>query len=711
MTGKAKRNAFEVLISGARKLSLPEPYAADGDIVNNKRVLYNRVLQMLQKAGLGFTPTNFDQGKTLIQTITNCIWTIDPHIDTLRERSFYVPFLFEHLIGYNIPENHKHKKLQLENSSVLHLASCLDRCIEQPYMSGPMWFSFKNALTQLSESLHNYSDYLEKAANRMEENRAKMFPVRSPDEGQSIELIYPKYIVKPGIVSRYKALVDHLRNTEEYKPICVDEYTPESTRQRRYYLDHLKSGLPYKCMHLTFSTGNNLGSHNFIWRISPNVEEADAVAKNTEVIQLLKQELPSYHTRAMRRSFIRKASLICNLKAKDARFIYKQLSGDSAEAETADQKEIDARVYQAFEMEDPDIITDLRCHNKGQPSKYDAFFEKAKQYLENVIETAVDERRHDEMTHLAQAISVPDLLRCVKETCPPETAIPSEQWLRLQFAPKCASTYASLQFTGKLQVKFQVQSRQLRKTHEDTHYASAIFRYLKEFCIKFRDFTVFVCMDDTHHCKVGEPGHPVAAVDRGKRVVVAEDKVFAVSDHDFTKFSVVPSVTMLVDIPESIEEGSFYRGQVYVGVKDLVLEPSSPLRHIAELKQILLDEELHSKPILCLYTDGGPDHRLTYLSVQLSLVCLFLSGDFDMLIAARTPPMGSWRNPPERIMSILNLALQAVGLMRSEASDECEKKLRSAGGLGQLREVAKDPAMRQEMKDSIEPVKVFIKNM
>lgn len=271
-------------------------------------------------------------------------------------------------------------------------------------------------------------------------------------------------------------------------------------------------------------------------------------------------------------------------------------------------------------------------------------------------------------------------MRCVKETCPPETAIPSEQWLRLQFAPKCASTYASLQFTGKLQVKFQVQSRQLRKTHEDTHYASAIFRYLKEFCIKFRDFTVFVCMDDKHHCKVGEPGHPVAAVDRGKRVVVAEDKVFAVSDHDFTK----SSVTMLVDIPESIEEGSFYRGQVYVGVKDLVLEPSSPLRHIAELKQISLDEELHSKPILCLYTDGGLDHRLTYLSVQLSLVCLFLSGDFDMLIAARTPR----RNPPERIMSILNLALQAVGLMRSEASDECEKKatfsrwIRTAQGSG-----------------------------
>lgn len=97
LIGNAKKNAFEVLLSGARKLSLPEPHAVDGGIVNNKRVLYNRVPKMLQKAGLGFTPTNVDQGKTLIQIITNCIWTIDPHIDTLRERSFYVPFLFDYI--------------------------------------------------------------------------------------------------------------------------------------------------------------------------------------------------------------------------------------------------------------------------------------------------------------------------------------------------------------------------------------------------------------------------------------------------------------------------------------------------------------------------------------------------------------------------------------------------------------------------------------
>ena len=95
-----------------------------------------------------------------------------------------------------------------------------------------------------------------------------------------------------------------------------------------------------------------------------------------------------------------------------------------------------------------------------------------------------------------------------------------------------------------------MQSRQLRETHQDCHYVSAVFKYLKEFAVKFRDNCVMVCMDDKHHCEVGEPGHPVAAVERGKRVIVAENKIFAVSDHDFTKFSIVPSVAMIVDIPE-----------------------------------------------------------------------------------------------------------------------------------------------------------------
>ena len=39
----------------------------------------------------------------------------------------------------------------------------------------------------------------------------------------------------------------------------------------------------------------------------------------------------------------------------------------------------------------------------------------------------------------------------------------------------------------------------------------------------------------------------------------------------------------------------------------------------------ILDKSTNNKEVLCLYTDGGPDHRVTYLSVQMAIICLFLS--------------------------------------------------------------------------------------
>ena len=86
-----------------------------------------------------------------------------------------------------------------------------------------------------------------------------------------------------------------------------------------------------------------------------------------------------------------------------------------------------------------------------------------------------------------------------------------------------------------------VQARQFRKFHPDSHYASALYRYFGCFARKHASFASFFSLDDKHYRKVGEPGHPVAAVERGKRVIVALDKKFIVSDHDFTRFSLIPT--------------------------------------------------------------------------------------------------------------------------------------------------------------------------
>lgn len=103
----------------------------------------------------------------------------------------------------------------------------------------------------------------------------------------------------------------------------------------------------------------------------------------------------------------------------------------------------------------------------------------------------------------------------------------------------------------------------------------------------FRDCSRFISLDDKHKIKVGEPKCPVASAVRGRRVHVRSDEFFTVMDHDFTKFGIVPSVTLYI------------------------------------------------RPII------------PHLFVP--------SVDLDYLCACRAAPYNSWRNPVERIMSVVNL--------------------------------------------------------
>ena len=131
-----------------------------------------------------------------------------------------------------------------------------------------------------------------------------------------------------------------------------------------------------------------------------------------------------------------------------------------------------------------------------------------------------------------------DLHKQVSQQCPEGTPLPSKKWL-FQFWPKDVTSRTAYQYTGRLEVKFMIQSRQFRHHHIDAHYSSALFRqniptnfvvcvsgcdlfvssvfnrYLREFAIMFRDHSLLIFVDDKHHLKIGEPGLPVAAVERG----------------------------------------------------------------------------------------------------------------------------------------------------------------------------------------------------
>ena len=146
--------------------------------------------------------------------------------------------------------------------------------------------------------------------------------------------------------------------------------------------------------------------------------------------------------------------------------------------------------------------------------------------------------------------------------------------------------------------------------------------------------------------------------------------------------------------------------------KDTVFEPSSAIRHCTEFFNTLSNHFFDNiPPIICIYTDGDPDHRTTYGSVQVALLCLFLKGDFDLLVAVRTAPQQSWANPAERIMSILNLDLQGVAIVRDNMSDEMENLFNKYNKLEEIRQAAKsNTQLEMELRNSIKAIQDLLNN-
>lgn len=118
---------------------------------------------------------------------------------------------------------------------------------------------------------------------------------------------------------------------------------------------------------------------------------------------------------------------------------------------------------------------------------------------------------------------------------------------------------------------------------------------------------------------------------------------------------------------------------------------------------------MESHHILFVYADGGPDHRLSYVTVRLSLVALFVNLGLDVLIAGQTAPSHSWANPVERIMSVINLGLQCIGIMQAKMGDAFEKHVQGCKNLKQIRLACKDHI--DDVAQSLAPMKELLSSI
>ena len=121
-------------------------------------------------------------------------------------------------------------------------------------------------------------------------------------------------------------------------------------------------------------------------------------------------------------------------------------------------------------------------------------------------------------------------------------------------------------------------------------------------------------------------------------------------------------------------------------LKDYIFQPPGPIRHVTEL--LSLCNIAKPNGLQMIYTDGGPDHNISFLNVSIAWLAYFILSRCDKLIVGRTAPTQSWTNPGERVMSVLILAMQNCALGRKLMDEDFEKNMSRCGSMTFVRKLA-----------------------
>ncbi|POG59970.1 hypothetical protein GLOIN_2v1788492 [Rhizophagus irregularis DAOM 181602=DAOM 197198] len=488
----------------------------------------------------------------------------------------------------------KKKKPQLTRLELFQLANSIEISLTEPWVSEAFWQEVISNIFEFTSMLKKYTENLKTTNDNMKRIHKSGNPVREPSSNCNIHLISKN---DEEIDERYFELDSDLKNNELFDFVDLDQYAPNDPIKKHNFIRDIQLSVPaglYRYPH-----GNYLGTLNFIWR-APDIEEASEYYKTlkAQMITRINDIIPIYCTRQMKKNY----SLVRHLSKSVLRMLYHDLTGDASLANDQIGKEIEERLCLMISLEDPSIIVDLRTNNGFKGLKFDIFWDELDGYFNEHNNTVVNERRTNTILYIPYAISIRELRNKI---------------------------------ITRLNTKYQGPPLP--------------YDYEHEFSIKYQDYACFISADNKHKVPIREDV-PISTGVRNKKTLALAEGEISASDHNFTKLSLTPSVTLFIDIPNNISE-SFYDRKVYVCYKDTVFQQSSALRHSTEFFN-LVKHQYQNRPfptILSLYTDGGPDHKCTFGSVQVALICLFLAGDFDMLIAVRTAPHYSWCNPAERL--------------------------------------------------------------
>ena len=236
----------------------------------------------------------------------------------------------------------------------------------------------QEATEKLARALDSYLPYLRSQNKKMKVHHDSP---ASPDK-TSIQLLQANQ--SPS--SWLSKLNDDISHKNPHEHLFVAEYAPSDPREKYRYVQELQKGLCRPCVLCTCSIGGPVGNYLFIWPIPKHVTMEAALSENQKVISQIQADVPAYHHRALRKKLISKFGRLSHKTSlANLREFYRVATGDQTASLTTAEEEIDARLREALEMKDPDLILDLRGQNKGHSDKFAVFWEKNESVSQRVI--------------------------------------------------------------------------------------------------------------------------------------------------------------------------------------------------------------------------------------------------------------------------------------------------------------------------------------
>mmetsp|Transcript_23317 Transcript_23317/g.33454 ORF Transcript_23317/g.33454 Transcript_23317/m.33454 type:complete len:227 (+) Transcript_23317:123-803(+) len=193
------------------------------------------------------------------------------------------------------------KKLPNLNTETLQRsAAIIARILENKRLSHPISWSEVNAdVGLLFDSLSKYIEHLEVALISTEQTRSQKVPARGASDGLETRIIEPVAYVSLAYIPLSNALIA----LDYYVFVDIQLFSPTDIAQRRVFIRAMPFRFPVFMFRKAY--GNSKGTATFLWRIP--LKPADRIESKSASTMLLISTtiIPQYHTREMRRLYIK----------------------------------------------------------------------------------------------------------------------------------------------------------------------------------------------------------------------------------------------------------------------------------------------------------------------------------------------------------------------------------------------------------------------